>query len=293
MREEWLKARTKGIGGSDAAAVCGVSPWKSAYQVYLEKRGEAEGYGQEDSEPMFWGRTLEPVIRQRYADVTGRTVTVPQDILVHPEYDWMIGSLDGLADDRVLEIKTARSPNGWGEPGSDEIPDFYKIQVFHYMTVTKLSLADVAVLIGGNDFRIYEVPLDPELQQLIIEREVAFWEMVKAGTPPEPTTFSDIKQRYGRMSTPKTVQANLEVLNAIGRLKQIKELTAEEENLKAIIMGHLKDAEILVDGERTLATWRMAKAIKRLDAKGLQEARPEIYKEFLREGEASRRLLIK
>src|SRR5512139_912790 len=98
MREEWLKERSNGIGGSDAAPICGLSPWKSAYQVWLEKRGEADG-PQQDNEPMFWGRTLEPVIRQRYADVTGRTVTVPNEILVHPKYDWMLASLDGIAGD--------------------------------------------------------------------------------------------------------------------------------------------------------------------------------------------------
>lgn len=291
MREDWLQKRVKGIGGSDAAAVCGLSPWKSPYQVWLEKRGEAQP--SEDNEPMFWGRTLEPVIRQRYADVTGRTVTVPQDVLVHPNYDWMLASLDGLTDDRVVEIKTSRSPQGWGEPGTNEIPDVYMIQVQHYMTVTKLSMADVVALIGGSDFRIYEVPADSELQDLILDRESAFWEMVKAGTPPDPTTFADLKQRFGAASKAQTVQASPEVIAAVGWLKEIKKITSQEEDYKAMIMAHLKEADTLIDGDKVLATWRAQKGAKRFDSKAFQEAEPEIYKQFVKEGEPSRRLLIK
>lgn len=292
MREEWLRERAKGLGGSDAPAVCGVSPWKSPYQVWLEKRGEAEP--QEDNEPMFWGRTLEPVIRQRYADVTGRTVVVPNEILRHPKYDWMIANIDGeVPGERILEIKTARSADGWGEPGSAEIPETYIIQVQHYMIVRAYPVADVAALIGGNDFRIYEVPADPELQQLILDREAAFWDMVLKGTPPDPTTYADVKQRFGRTSKALKIQATDMVIAAIQRLKEIKALSEEEEKLKTLIMAYMEENDTLVDNGNVLATWKLGKPAKRFDAKALQDAHPDIYKEFLKEGEPSRRLLIK
>lgn len=292
MREEWLRERAKGLGGSDAPAVCGVSPWKSPYQVWLEKRGEAEP--QEDNEPMFWGRTLEPVIRQRYADVTGRTVVVPNEILRHPKYDWMIANIDGeVPGERILEIKTARSADGWGEPGSAEIPETYIIQVQHYMIVRAYPVADVAALIGGNDFRIYEVPADPELQQLILDREAAFWDMVLKGTPPDPTTYADVKQLFGRTSKALKIQATDMVIAAIQRLKEIKALSEEEEKLKTLIMAYMEENDTLVDNGNVLATWKLGKPAKRFDAKALQDAHPDIYKEFLKEGEPSRRLLIK
>lgn len=292
MREEWLKARTKGIGGSDAPAICGVSPWKSPYQVYLEKRGESDP--QDDNEPMFWGRTLEPVIRQRYADVTGRTVTVPNEILVHPRHNWMIANIDGeVPGERILEVKTARYADGWGEPGSAEIPEAYIIQVQHYMIVRAYPVADVAALIGGNDFRIYTVHADAELQDLILQREADFWEMVKAGTPPDPTTFTDLKQRFGAASKAQTVQANLEVMKAIARLKEIKALSSEEESLKAVIMAALKESDTLIDGNKVLATWKAQKGATRFDTKAFQEMEPELYKQFLKESDPVRRLLIK
>jgi putative phage-type endonuclease len=142
MDAQIYEERKKGIGGSDAPAVLGVSPWCTPYQVYLEKTGQIDR-SLEDSESMFWGRTLEPVIRQRYADVTGRRVIIPDRILRHPGFGFMIGNLDGIAqDNRVLEVKTARTPEGWGEPGSNEIPDPYMIQVQHYMAITAFPVAD-------------------------------------------------------------------------------------------------------------------------------------------------------
>jgi len=292
MDQDWLEQRRRGLGGSDAPAVCGISPWKSPYQVYLEKRGETEP--QEDNEPMFWGRALEPIIRQRYADETGRTVVVPQQSLFHPKIEFMLASLDGIADgERVLEVKTARMPTGWGEAGSAEIPDIYMIQVQHYLAVTKLSVADVATLIGGNDFRIYEVPADTELQDLIIEKETAFWKMVQDGTPPDPVSFADLKQRFGSMSKAIRVQADQDVLAAIHRLKQIKELIKEEELMKAIIMAALKEADTLIDGESVLATWKAGKGATRFDQKEFQNSNPKLYAQFLKESDPVRRLLIK
>ena len=243
---------------------------------------------------MFWGRTLEPVIRQRYADVTGRTVTVPNEILRHPQHDWMLANIDGeVTGERILEVKTARSAEGWGEPWSADIPEAYIIQVQHYMIVRAYPVADVAALIGGNDFRIYTVPADAELQDLIIHREAAFWDMVKAGTPPDPTTFADLKQRFGAVSKAQTVQASPEVIAAVGWLKEIKKITSQEEEYKAMIMAHLKEADTLIDGNKVLCTWKAQKGAKRFDAKAFQDIEPELYKQFLKEGDPVRRLLIK
>ena len=136
------------IGGSDIAAIMGLSPWRTPYQVYQEKRGEAEGFT--GNEATDWGIRLEPTIRQWYSDVTGRPVFRPEGILRHKQYDYMLANLDGYTEDRrVVEIKTARYGKGWGEPGTDAIPDYYALQVHHYMTITGYEVADVAVSIGG------------------------------------------------------------------------------------------------------------------------------------------------
>jgi putative phage-type endonuclease len=297
LREDWLLARQRGIGGSDAAAIMGLSKWKTPLDVYLDKRGEAAPF--QDNESMLWGRALEPVIRQQYAERTGRAVHVPDGMLIHPKHDFILANLDGVTDDgRVLEIKTARTGQDWGEPGTDEVPQAYLLQVQHYMAVTGFVVADVAVLVGGSDFRIYEVPADTELQTLIVEQETEFWTRVLTGNPPPPVSYADAVARFRKHTPGETVTATAEVQDAIAALINaqscIKVAKAEEEQAKAFIAAFMGPAEILVnlDGN-TLATWKTAKPAKSIDAKALQEGYPDIYHLYLKPGEASRRFLVK
>ena len=287
-----LEARKKGIGGSDAGAILGVSPWKTPLQVYMDKVG-ATGPIQ-DNDSMFWGRTLEPVIRQRYADVTNRKVVVPDTLITHPKFEFMIGNLDGItSDNRVLEIKTARSAEGWGEPGSNEIPDSYMIQVQHYMLITAIPVADVAVLIGGSDFRIYEVPAEPELMELMIEKETGFWSRVINRDPPEPITYQDMLLKYGRTSKESRVQADAVAMAAVARLKEIKAIAKEEDELKTVIMAAFGESDTLMDNNKVLATWKAGNGSKRFNAKLFEAENPELYKKYIVRSEPTRRLLLK
>lgn len=295
--DDFLQARSTGIGGSDVAAILGLSKWKTPLQVYMEKRGELAP--QPDNPAMRWGRYLEPIVRQAYSDETGRAVLVPESMLRHPRHDWMIANIDGFTEDcRGFEAKTARSADGWGEPGSDQIPQAYLLQVQHYMMVTALPVFDVAALIGGSDFRIYEVPADAELQEMIADAEAEFWRAVQRGEPPEPVTYADTIARWGHASRADLVMADDAALRALGQLRDLKtqreHLDHAEEEWRAVIFKALGECDTLVDSAgRTLATWRASAAPKRLDAKALQSAHPDIYAQFLREGEPSRRLLIK
>jgi putative phage-type endonuclease len=179
-----LDARKHGIGGSDAAAAVGMDPYKSTLQLWIEKRTPPPD---KPTPAMRWGTLLEPVIREQYSRQSGRGVRVPEGTLYHPKYKFIIAHPDGLTDDnRLFEAKTARSPDGWGEPGSDQVPENYLLQVQHYLAVTALPVADVAVLIAGSDFRLYEVPADRELQEMVIDGEADFWQHVEQGEPPEP-----------------------------------------------------------------------------------------------------------
>lgn len=294
-RESWLAERRTGIGGSDAPAVLGVSRFDTPLGVYLDKRGERPP--KPDTSAMAWGRRLEPLIRDAYADATGRTVRVPTTILRHPHHPYMIGSIDGVTDDaRLLEIKTARTSEDWGEAGTDQVPDAYLVQVQHYLAVTGLRLADVAVLIGGSDFRLYEVPADPELQATLEQIEAAFWGRVQRGEPPDPVTYEDATTRW-RISTARMVQADPATRAALEQLRAanaaIKQFEAEADRLKTIVCAALGEADTLADGETVLATWKTGKAPERFDAKALQAAQPDLYRQFVKTGEPSRRFLLK
>ena len=295
-REEWLAARRQGIGGSDVAGILGLSKWKTPLEIYQDKIGE--GVETPDNESMLWGRALEPVIRQQYADRTGRVVLQPAEILHHPKHPFMLANLDGYTQDsRVLEIKTARSAQGWGEPGGDEIPQEYLLQVQHYMAVTTFPVADVAVLISGSDFRLYEIAADTELQEMLIEAEAEFWRRVESRTPPEPVSYADMKARFGRQSKDGIVEATPEVLAAVEKLRDVKAklklLESTQEDCEAIIMGALRESDTLTHKGATVATWKASKPVQRFDSKALQAANPDLYTQFLKIGEPSRRLILK
>jgi putative phage-type endonuclease len=186
-RDQFLQERMLGIGGSDAAAVLGLSERKTALDVFLEKRGQK--LDEPETDDQLFGRLLEPVVRDEYARRTNRVVEHgPHLKLRHERHPFIIGHPDGLVKSERLgyEGKTARTDRGWGEPGTDQIPQEYLIQVQHYLLITGYVAWDVAVLIGGQGFRIYHVEPDLELHEMIIEAEADFWARVERGDAPAP-----------------------------------------------------------------------------------------------------------
>jgi putative phage-type endonuclease len=287
--------RINGIGGSEAAAVLGLSKWKTPYQVYLDKTGQSGE--KEISSAMEWGLRLEPIIRQKYADVTGRTVRDPGH-MKSDKYPFMLCTPDGLTDDgRVVEIKTAGYPTGWGEEGTDEIPTEYVIQCQHNMFVAGLPVADVPVLIRGNDFRLYEIHADQEIQQMMIEKEAAFWKLVEDRTPPEPITYADAIRMFA-VSKEVQVKATAEAMAAIEVLKLAKATAKladqQEEEAKFALLKVMGEADTLIDEqEKVLLTYRQAKESSRFDAKAFQAEHPDLYGQFCKVTPGSRRLLLK
>lgn len=296
-RTAWLAERRKGIGGSDVAAILGVSPYRTALEVYLDKRGEL--IDQPENDAMRWGSRLEPVVRQEYSDQTGRAVLVPDHILRHDRHDFMLANLDGFTEDgRIFEAKTARSGQGWGDPGTDEVPQGYLFQVQHYMAVTGYPVADVAVLIGGSDFRIYTVEADRDLHNMLVDAEAAFWQRVVDADPPEPVSMADVKALWGRFSREQKIEATPDLLQALEDLRGYKTAIAELEELadsrKLAIMAALGEADTLVDTSgRPLVTWKAGKAPERLNGKALKADYPEIHALYAAPGTPSRTFLIK
>ena len=185
-RSEWLALRRKGIGGSDCAAACGLSRWKSPLQLFFEKtRGMKM---EEDNERMAWGRTLEPIIRAEFAKRTGLQVTECHFMFASQEYPFMIANVDGIVTEpdntkALLEIKTVgeHSAKDW----EDGLPLEYYLQIQHYLAVCDLNKAYCATLIGGNKFSYQVIDRDEETINTIIALESDFWiNHVLKGIPP-------------------------------------------------------------------------------------------------------------
>lgn len=190
---EWLAERLNSVGASEAAAAVGVCPYTTPVELWQRKTARAPAV--EENEAMRWGKALEPLIQAEYERRTGRVVELSQVFYRHPIYPYMSCTLDGLCGDRILEIKTASAwSRDWGDEDGDQIPDPYLIQVHQQMAVTGARLADVAVLIGGQKFRVYTVERNDDLCNRIEDMVSRFWECVVRDNPPD----------WGRM-TPGTL----------------------------------------------------------------------------------------
>ncbi|KVS50668.1 endonuclease [Burkholderia cepacia] len=189
-RESWLALRRTGIGGSDAAAALGESPYQTPYELYLDKLGLAPP--REETERMRMGRRLEAVIADEYALTRVVKLRRRNQPVRHPKYPWMLASPDRLVEGQRLGLE-AKSVDPaafrfgeWGDEGSDQVPTHYLLQVCHYMCVLDYARWDLAALVGGNHLRVYTIHRDVELEEMLIEREHAFWQHVERREPPEP-----------------------------------------------------------------------------------------------------------
>lgn len=292
-----MEDRTKYIGGSDVAAICGISPCKTPLQLYLEKIGEGEP--QKDNPAMVYGRMMEGAIRDWYVHMTRRKVSVPP-MLYHKKYGFLCAHLDGICEDAepILEIKTARSSDDWGDPGTDEIPVYYMTQAQHNMMVAGRPVCDVPVAFFGQEPVIYTVEADVEIQEMLIEKSVRFWEMVRKREAPEPVCLTDVNLLFGKKSISDKVTAPVEVQEALEQLKALKaeveQLEAEHSALRMKICSFMgeKDTLIGIDG-KVLATWKKAKDSFAFDMDRFKEENPALFGQYQKPKTGSRRFLIK
>lgn len=179
--EDWHAARRTGIGGSDIPILAGLSPYsRGPHDLYLEKRGEREP--EPGTDAMEVGQVIEDAIATLYARRTGRQVTRANRLARHPQYPWAIGNVDRKVrgERRLVEIKNRRHLGR-----RDGLPADVECQVQWYLGVTRYPVADVAILVGGNDLRIVEVVADEPYFRDLLVIAGDFWRRVEQGTPPD------------------------------------------------------------------------------------------------------------
>lgn len=173
-RSDWLEWRRKGLGGSDVSAICNMNRYRSPRAVYLDKIGELPEL--EDNESMYWGRELEDVVAREFAKRTGLKVRRENQMLQHPQHDFMLANVDRLivGENAGLECKTASeyAKDDWQ---GETVPKEYALQCHHYMACTGADRWYVAVLIGGNKFEWRVIERDDVIINSLIEIESGFW----------------------------------------------------------------------------------------------------------------------
>jgi len=248
-RDEWLKHRRGGIGGSDAPAIAGLSRWSNPLSTYLDKIS-TEPPDEEENRFMKWGNILEPVIATEFANLTGFKVRVCNYILQHPEHKWMLANIDREVIDPIhgkvgLECKSASQYKA-KEWEDDKTPDEYVIQCAHYMMVTGSPRWYLAVLIGGNDFQWRLIERDMDLERDLFKIESEFWQQIQDRTPPaidgSPASDDILKSLYPQAEIESVLTLPDTFLSVFAQLEQAKIDEKEAEKRK-------KEAENTIKAE--------------------------------------------
>lgn len=306
-RAAWLAERQTGIGGSDIAAIMGVSPYGNANRVWEEKLGIA--LPKRDTLHMRRGRALEPVVLKQYQEDTGlRMLSPPGHLIRHPSIPFAVATLDGLSlqpsgDARVVEVKCPGWSSGWGREGTDEIPEPYLLQTQWYLMVAGKAImavepvADVVAWVSGEDrLRYYQVEAMQDLQDMLVEAAANFWDCVEQRRPPVEALIPMEKLLGKRPS--RVVRADQRSLERIVRAQEIKRqlapLEAELDGLKDWLRTAMDQADVMTGpGDRELVTYRESKPGQRIDTKAMAKAHPDVAAAFTVTNKAARPLVIK
>lgn len=258
---EWHEARASRLGGSEIAAVLGLSPWQSKFSLWCAKTGAITD--SLDAPELEWGRRLEPVLRERFEESRPGWLRLPTGTFVHPERTWQLANPDGLyaADpDRTVlwEGKTARSGDEWGEDGGSQIPVYYLAQVRWYLDVLGLREAWVSVLIAGSDYREYRVEQDDTDVELLRTAGAEFIASLTAGDRPDIDDHS-ATYRAVRLAHPDIDDLDVDIPAGLAAdyeraLLDVDTAEKTKSRLAALVLDAVGSGRRAVCDGRTIAT---------------------------------------
>ena len=298
--DEWLALRRTGIGGSDAGAIMGVSPYKGAFSVWADKQGKLPPV--EDNEAIRQGRDLEDYVARRFAEASGLRVRHEYSMLRSVEHPCMLADIDRriIGERAGLECKTSRDIT-MARYRNGEYPMEYYCQCLHYLAVTGWDCWYLAVLVYGTDLLIYKICRDEVLDDIeaLIRAEEAFWQNHMAlDQPPAPDALDSTAEALGSVYPHEdgtTVCADQDADQALTDLAALKaqkraldrQITERENQIKAA-MG---EAEVIA-GTSVSATWRSSERTT-ISKDKLLKAYPNINMDAITDRNIQRRFAIK
>lgn len=292
--------RARFIGGSDVAAVLGISPWRTPLQLWERKTATALS-GPETAKKVYTrGHRWESVVAEMLVELLeadGHTVEIvgtnrryidPERPFLAAEIDMEI-RLDGEDDITNVELKTVHpfKANEWGE-SEDDVPVWYMAQAMHGLGVTGRKRAILAPLFGADEIRAYPIERDDETLAAMRARCDAFWMLVTTGIRPDPLTLADLDRLYkGDDSAPALIADDDLTRNAL-RLRAIKaEIKARELEAEAIefdvkrAMGTATELVIPNDSKKVAVVWK-DRDYTWLDQAALKEQEPKLHRSLQR-----------
>ena len=297
-KEDWLRFRKTGIGGSDMAAIMGLSKWKSPLDIWLEKT--TDEVNEEESRFMYWGNKLEALVAEEFSIRTGYSVRNNNYTLQSIEYPFLLANIDRdiVGIDAGLECKTANAFKR-DEWEGDQVPDAYYIQCQHYMAVTGYSSWWIACLCGGNEFFYKEIPRNEDVITAIIDTAREFWNMVEQRVMPavdDSERCNKLLKEMHKTSNGKTIDLPDTATIFIKQYKSADKAEKEAKALKTEAQSQL--FSLLGDNEQGFVdtytvNWTQVAGRKTFDKKRFETDYPQLAKEYTVQGEPTRRFSIK
>lgn len=316
--EDWLGYRRQGIGGSDVAAIMGVSPFATLRDLYNDKCGNPDVIQTEDN----WvakevGHRLEDLVAKIFAYKTGYKVFAVRKLFRHPFHSFMQANVDFFVElpdgsIAILECKTTNynSKEKWNDGA---VPVNYEWQCRHYMAVMNLSCAYIACLYGNNEneFVYRRIDRDEVIEADMIEMEAHFWNEYVLGRIEPPYTESgdlvleSIRRHYGELDPtvdavilPTSMAVKLEqYLDLVAQKsllsQQIKELDEQMKIAYAPIVDVMKTScsAVCVFGSNTYEVRNkpvFRTSISKDKLQKLEETHPDLYSEYTETTEGRR-----
>ena len=218
-REEFLKQRKEGLGGSDIQHLFNEAPYGCARKLWYDKTNHHVDYPVIESNVMTRGHKLEQLIRDEYAEQTGRKIRRVNRLIRHKKYEWAACNLDAeilSVDARLTGVLECKSVGRgmYYKILQEGIPSSWILQLQHYLFVTGRKFGSFAVLWADNwEFIYFDVNRDDELIDLIIKEGDKFWRKVQNG--PSPDRLDPKDKRCGRCEFRNSCQGThlLELVN--------------------------------------------------------------------------------
>lgn len=294
--DEFVAARSAhpSLGASDAAAACGLDPWRSRIALFADKTGQAPE--REETDGMEIGLLMEPVVATIFSRRTGFPTRNVNAILQHPQYPWMTASLDRRTKDDSarwvpLELK---APNAFKlkEWDDGEVPEHYQLQVQHQLAVTGDDHGWIGAVIGGQTPRWARIERNEAVIRDLIEIEHDFWhDHVLRGIPPavdgSDATTELLKKLYAEADEDSAViwdDTDLEIVRRYWAAHQAMELAKREKEQEAnVLRARLGKAEaaFIPSLKKPLVTWKSGPRTH-FDEKAFAAAHPDLYRQFQR-----------
>lgn len=296
--KEWLEWRKKGIGGSDAGAICGMNKYRSPIAVYLDKTAD-EVVEKPMNEAMRLGHDFEDYVKRRWMEETEKTAVRENYMLQHDEYPWMLADIDRrvVGENAGLECKTC-SPYAAGKWENDGIPQEYVIQCLHYMAVTGAERWYLACLIYQQGMQYRVIERDEDAINALIQVEKDFWlnNVMKHEMPaPDGSAAADdaLAAAYSKsnpdLEAVDITDITLDRYDEINAL--IDDLSAEKKLIEQSIKTEMKNSEKAFLGDRAIS-WKSYQGRESIDTKKFKKDHPDLFEEYKKVGKPYRRFTI-